>query len=233
MTLYLGKWKIMDSARVNCMTYFASMTPEDDVAESPNVDLLGRWSDVGNASGSFVCRAKNYSDVASWLYNWVPMANIDIWPICDDNTARKIILNKAGSEPAYQVDYSHVSDEPLDDENLYKITYKFFSDKKVTGNEVFANLLEEADKADAGNCRPLGRWHNLGNGSGMAIAAAKSEEDIYAWAFNWAGMCDCEIVPVLTDVQSRKIISSKPDFEQKLLKVKSSMEPPKVAIGCM
>ena len=220
MTLYLGTWKIMDPARVGCMTYFASMTPDDDKAESPGVELLGRWSVIGNASGSFVCRAEKHSDVASWLYNWVPMATIEIKPICDDNTARKIILKK---EPDYQVDYSHVNDEPEEGETLYMINYKFHQKKKLDGYKIFANLTEEQDKGDAGNCRALGRWHDIGKGSGMAIAAAKSEADIYAWAFNWTSICDCDIVPVLTDKQSRVVISSKPDFSKKLEEVKVSM----------
>lgn len=220
MTLYLGTWKIMDPARVGCMTYFASMTPDDDKAESPGVELLGRWSVIGNASGSFVCRAEKHSDVASWLYNWVPMATIEIRPICDDNTARGIILKK---EPDFQVDYSHVNDEPEEDETLYMINYKFHQDKKLDGYQAFANLTEEQDKGDSGNCRPLGRWHDIGNGSGMAIAAAKNEADIYAWAFNWTGICDCDIVPVLTDKQGRVVISSKPDFSKKLEAVKASM----------
>ena len=33
MTLYLGTWEIMDHARVPCMTYFGSMTDEDDKEE--------------------------------------------------------------------------------------------------------------------------------------------------------------------------------------------------------
>ena len=82
----------MDSKRIPCMTYFASMTEEDDKAESVGVEILGRWSDMGNASGAFVCRADNYTDVASWLYNWAPMADINVKPICDDNSARKSIL---------------------------------------------------------------------------------------------------------------------------------------------
>lgn len=229
MTLYLGTWKIMDSARVPCMTYFASMTPEDDKAESPGVELLGRWGVLGNASGAFVCRAEKQSDVASWLYNWVPMATIEIKPICDDNVARKIILKK---EPDYQVDYSTVGSEPDVGETLYMINYKFHQDKKLDGYNAFANLSEEEDKGDAGACRPLGRWHDIGEGSGMAIAAAKSEADLFAWAFNWTGICDCKVVPVLTDKQSRKLISEKPDFEFKLAEVKKSMGMEKAEVKC-
>ena len=220
MTLFLGTWKIMDSARVPCMTYFASMTPDDDLAESTGVEILGRWSNVGNATGVFVCKAEKYSDVTSWLYNWVPMATCDVKAICDDNVARKIIL---GKEPDYLVDYSHVKDEPVEDEVLYHITYQFDKSKKVEGQRLFANLTKEQDDADSGKCRPLGRWHDLGSGSGMAIAAARSEEDIYKWAFNWAEMCDCEIVPVLTDAQSRNVIKSKANYEQKLKQTMESL----------
>lgn len=216
MTLFLGTWKIMDHARVPCMTYFASMTPDDDKVESMGVELLGRWSLIGSASGAFICKAENHSDVASWLYNWAPMANIEIKPICDDNVAREIILKK---KPDFSVDYSHVNDEPAEGETLYMINYKFRKDKKLDGMNTFANLTEQQDKGDAGACRPLGRWHDLGEGCGMAIAAAKSEADLFAWAFNWTEICDCTVAPVLTDSQSRKIISSKPDFKSKLSQV--------------
>ena len=54
-------------------------------------------------------------------------------------------------------------------------------------------------------------------------AAAKSEEDLYKWAFNWTSICDCKVVPVLTDSQSRDIISAKPDFQLKLEDVQKSM----------
>lgn len=222
MTLFYGTWKIMDSERVPCMTYFASMNPEDDIKESQGVEILGRWSVMGNASGAFICRSKKHTDVEKWLYNWVPMADINIKPICDDNTARRIVL---GKEPSFSVDYSHVKDEPLEGETLYMINYRFHQDKKKTGYELFSKLTEEQDKGDAGKCRSLGRWHDLGEGSGMAIAAAKSEEDLYKWAFNWTEICDCKVVPVLTDAQARKIISEKPDFEDKLKAVKQATQP--------
>ena len=229
MTLYLLSWKIMDVARVPCMTYFGSMTPEDDARDAAGVEILGRWGEVGNASGTCICRAQKYTDVANWAYNWVPMATIDVKPICDDNVARKIVL---GKEPDYMVSYEHVSDEPQEGETLYQITYKFHESKKVEGYKQFAGLTKEQDEGDAGDCRPLGRWHLIGEGSGMAIAAAKSEADLYKWAFNWTGICDCVVVPVLTDAQCRKVITGKPDFQEKLQEVKVSMGMVKKSSTC-
>ena len=78
MTLFLLTWKIMDAARVPCMTYFGSMTEEDDKADAVGVEILGRWGEVGNAKGTCICRAEKYTDVANWAYNWVPMATIDV-----------------------------------------------------------------------------------------------------------------------------------------------------------
>jgi len=220
--LYLGTWEIFDNSRVACMTYFASMTPEDDEKESQGVKLIGRWSDAGTGSGTFICEADNYESIAAWLYNWSSMANITIKPICDDNTAREILLGKT---PEYVVEYDNVDAEPSDAEVIFAINYKFLEDKKLDGQKAFAGLSKEQDDADSGDCEPLGRWHDLGTGSGYAVALAKSEKDIYAWANNWAGLCNCEIKPVLTDKQARKMISSKPDFDAKLTVVKASMAP--------
>ncbi len=220
MTLFYGTWKIMDHMRVPCMTYFASMTREDDLNELKGVELLGRWSDLGTASGSCIFRANNYMDAASWLYNWVPMATCQVKPICDDNTARKIILK---AEPTYTVDYSGVGSEPNEGETLFLINYKFNTQSRVDGNNLFANLSKEQDDGDSGNCRPLGRWHDLGNGTGVAVAAATSEEDVYKWAFNWASMCECTVTPVLTDNQCRSVIRSKEDFGERMAQVQASM----------
>lgn len=221
MTLFYGTWKIMDNARVPCMTYFASMTQEDDQRESYGVDILGRWSDVGTASGHLICRAESYDNVVSWIYNWVPMATCTVKPICDDNVAREIVL---GAPPSYMVDYSSVGDQALDGETMYAITYKFYADKRVQGANTFARLTAEQDSTDSGRCRPLGRWHDLGNGSGFAIACARNEHDIYKWANNWAEMCECKIVPVLTDDRARVVIRSKADFSKKLKDVQKTMK---------
>lgn len=219
MTLFLGTWKVMDEKRVPCMTYFGSMTKEDDEKESSGVELLGRWSNMCNATGACIFRAKNYKDAASWLYNWVPMATCNVKPICDDNSARRVILKR---EPDYLVDYSHVNDEPEEGETLYLINYKFNKESRLKGNETFAKLTKEQDEGDSGNCRPLGRWHDLGNGSGVAVAAAKNEEDLYSWAFNWASMCECTVEPVLTDTQAREVVRSKPNYEELLKSLSNS-----------
>lgn len=219
-TTYICSWKIMDTMKVPCMTYFGSMTKDDDLKEAGPVEMLGRWSDVGNGSGHCVCRAANYSDVSNWLYNWAPMCNMTIRVMCDDNVARKIISKE---EPSWKVQYN-LGYEPQEGESIYAIEYTFAKDKKMDGYKVFAGLTEEQDKADAGNCTSLGRYHDLGTGCGLAIAAARSEADLFAWAFNWADMCECKITPVLTDLQARKVISEKPDFQKKLDAVRMQME---------
>lgn len=221
MPLYFLEYKILDNARSDCMTYFGSMSAEDDAADTgENIELLGRWSTVGEASGYCVCRATDAKALNNWLYNWVNMATIKVWPVLDDNQARKII---SGAEPSYTVDYSSLNTEPGKGESLYFIKYKFHTEKRVEGNKLFASLTQEQDLADAGNNKCLGRYHDLGLGSGFAICSSRSEEDLFKWAFNWSSMCDCEIKPVVHDNECRAVIQAKPDFEKKLAALQAKM----------
>ena len=216
MPTFFCEYKILDGSRDDCMTFFGGMTPEDDLRDlGGKVKLLGRWSTVGEASGFCVCEAPTAKDLSSWLYNWIKQADIKVVPILNDNQARRIILAKDGKEPEFEVDYSHVGDEAGEGESLYFIKYKFHDGKRMDGYQAFANMSEKEDQQDAGNNRPLGRWHNLGLGSGIAICSSSSEEDLYKWAFNWASMCDCEVVPVVNDRECREVIKSKPDFAKK------------------
>ena len=94
------------------------MTPNDDKNDAQGVEILGRWGEVGNAQGSCICRAENYTDVASWAYNWVPMATCPVKPVCDDNVARRIILGKEGSKikeigPASRIDLEKIFNKKI------------------------------------------------------------------------------------------------------------------------
>lgn len=221
MPLFYCEYEILDHTRSDCMTFFGSMTDEDDKKEmGEHITLHGRWSTVGEARGCCIATAKNGQVLTDWLYNWLPMATCTVWPMVDDNDAREIILKQ---KPTYTVDYSHVGDEPKEDETLFWIKYKFRPEHRMKGHKAFAGMSAKDDAKDAGNNRPLGRWHDLGRGCGVAIAASKSSKDVYQWAYNWAEMCSCEIKPVVTDKQCRAVISGKPDFQKKLTKLMAKM----------
>jgi len=212
MHTFYCEYEILDHARDDCMTFFGGMTPADDAKELGKVKLLGRWSTAGEGRGFCIAQARDAKEVQDWLFTWVSMANIKVYPILDDNEARRIIL---GKQPSYQVDYSRSNSVALPGETLYFINYKFQEGKRMEGFAAFANLTEKEDQQDAGNNTCFGRWHNLGTGSGVAICSSPSVEDVYTWAFHWAAICDCEITPVTTDAECRDVIKGKPDFPQK------------------
>lgn len=214
MTLFYAEWEIMGSCIDDCTTYFSSMDEAADKKDAgPNCELIGRWSNLGSSTGCCISRCKTSEDLSKWFFNWNTMAKIKTYPILDDNQAREIIL---GEKPSFTVPYLNVGDEPKEGESLYVVKYKFQDGKRMEGHKAFAGMTEEQDKADSGNNRVLGRYHNLGNGSGICICGSTSEMDLYKWAFNWAGMCDISITPVVTDKQARKIGRSAPGYQQKL-----------------
>ena len=225
MPVYLLKYCINESSRSDCMTLFGGMTKDDDARDmGSNIKMLGRWSTLGSSSGFCICDSPSASELHNWLLNWSTMATIDCYPVVDDNCAREIIL---GSEPSFKVDYSKVGNPAKEGESLYFIEYKFMDSKLSEGYELFANMSEEDDLRDSGLNTCYGRWHNLGNGTGVAVCSSKSEKDLYSWAFKWNCLCSCVVHPVVNDDECRKNIKSKPDFESKHAQLLSKISPKK------
>jgi len=215
MPLFYCEYSILDHARTDWMTYFGSMTTDDDARDlGGKIELLGRWSTVGEATGCCVCRSPDAKALNEWLYNWVHMTTCVVWPVLDDNQARKIILHSIAERPTYRISYNSVNAVPSQGESLYWIKYKFKNGYNVKGLHMFANLSREENN-DIGRNKCLGRWHNISMGSGIIICLSKSEEDLFGWTFKWVHICDWEIKPVVHDTEWRAVIREKPDFAKK------------------
>ena len=183
MPLFVMNWKIYAGNKDDVFTLYASMTPESDAKDAGNCKILGRWSDAGTGSGFCIFTAPTGADVQAWVANWAPMADINVTPILDDDMAREVILGQKPTwlnAPNYCPAY-----EAADGETIYGIKYKFLTDKKMDGFKAFAGMTEEQSKAEPGPCKFIGRWHNLVNGSGFAVAASKTEIDMFKWGFAW------------------------------------------------
>ncbi len=218
LTTFLCEYNILPqkSTRDVCITLFGGMTHEDDLKELGNVKLLGRWSCVGEARGFCIAQATNVVEMQRWLNAWVKMADIKVWPCLDDNQQRELIL---GSSPSYSVTYDHVSDAPREGESLYFINYKFNDGCQEEGFKTFANMTQEMDTADSGNCTSYGRWHIPSEARGVAIASSPTAFDIYKWAYNWNKLCECNITPVTRDQDTRSIIRNGLGYESKHAKL--------------
>lgn len=214
MPTFYCEYKILpnQATRDACMTYFGGMTENDDDRELGEVNLLGRWSTVGEARGFCIAEAVNATAIARWLNGWISMASIYTVPVLDDNQQRALIL---GEEPSYTVSYDMVHAEAKAGESLYFIKYTFKCGKEAEGFKAFASMTEEQDTADSGECTSYGRWHVPTEGCGYAICSAPSAEAVYKWGYNWVGLCKCEIQAVTGDKITREIIQSQPGFQEK------------------
>lgn len=213
MPLFYCEYTILDHTRFDYTAYFGGMTAADDQSDQgENVVLLGRWSTVGESSGCSVCVARDAKALNDWLYNWNHLATCVVWPILDDNHFRTLLLAREGMRPEYQISYNEVNREPAPGESLYWIKFKFHDGKRLYGQMAFASMSEEEYLDDVGDNVCLGRWHNLGLGSGVAICLSRSESDLYKWALNWCNICDWEIKPVVHDNEYRDVIRNKPTF---------------------
>lgn len=214
MPLFYLKYQITEdtAARAQCIATFGAMGEDDDARDAGDkVRILGRWNTVGKSAGYCICDAVDAAALHAWLLNWATVATIEAFPVVDDNAARRIILGT--DEPPFLVDYDAVGHGAKDSESLYVIEYQFQAGKRGEGHAAFAGMTAEQDRADAGANTCYGRWHDLGRGSGVAVCSSPSEVALHTWAHHWTAMCDCTIVPVVTDAECRANIRSKPQFQ--------------------
>ena len=78
----------------------------------------------------------------------------------------------------------------------------------------FAAMTPEEDEALMGdNLKLVGRWHNLVNGSGVAIFETDDIKAITAYAMGWNQFMDLDISPVVDDETGREIGKNLPKEE--------------------
>jgi hypothetical protein len=117
-----------------------------------------------------------------------------------------------------------LDDDPRDGESLYIVYWKAHPEHKLKIYEAFAGMTEEDETKDRENCRYLGRFHDMCDGTGFTVAAAKSEIDLYKWAYHWAGNMDFKCVPVVKDKTAQEIIKKKDGYDAKLASLLERMK---------
>jgi hypothetical protein len=89
---FLITWRVHADKRVDALTTFAKMTPDDDTADSgPDVSVIGRWHNVGEGTGVVVCESDSADAVYRWALNWAPVLDLTVEPVLDDAEARAVI----------------------------------------------------------------------------------------------------------------------------------------------
>jgi hypothetical protein len=180
--IFVATWTIFESKRSSTGTMFASMDVEADKKDAGNCKMLGRWMNLCEMSGCIVMDAPSAEDAYKWLFNWTEDAcHVILRPMLDDNQAREIVL---GAPPAFVVKSDSIGMEAPAGHSLFLIHGIMHPDKKDACYNAFANLTEEQDKADPGNCKVLCRYHDLGKGEIYCVAAAKHDTavvDLQKW----------------------------------------------------
>ena len=88
----------------------------------------------------------------------------------------------------------------------FMVTYSIHPDKRHQALQAFSQMTQADDQADLGeNITFIGRWHNLGGGTGIAIVETNDARALARWAVNWNHIMDLEVQPVIDDAEARAI----------------------------
>lgn len=66
-------------------------------------------------------------------------------------------------------------------------------------------MTPEDDRADLGDVKLIGRWHDLVAFEGAAICEAEDAGAVARWILNWNHVIDCDVSPVLDDEEARAV----------------------------
>ena len=76
----------------------------------------------------------------------------------------------------------------------------------VTRNPATERFLKTGGRPPEG-VKMLGRWHDVGRISGIAIAEADDATLIAKWALEWNDLFEFQIRPVMTDEQAGPLLA--------------------------
>ena len=73
----------------------------------------------------------------------------------------------------------------------------------------FAKMSDADDAADHPSVTRIGRWHDLTAGQGVLICESDDLLAVQSWTFNWNGVLDIEIRPVVDDNEAKTMLRTK------------------------
>ena len=88
----------------------------------------------------------------------------------------------------------------------FMVTWRLHPDKREAALDGFARMTADDDKKDMGDkIKLIGRWHDLSEGTGVAICESDDPLAIATWALHWNAVLDLQTRMVLDDEEARSV----------------------------
>lgn len=221
MVIFMATHDTFPEYRSMCAAACGAMTKEMEKEDCGDCEILGQWLSVVDNKGFVVFRAPDSKAAGSWAQNWVDICNCTVKPVVDDNQLRKIILGEDETPSFHATFYDKIGDEAPAGHSLFVIDWKFDINQRAEAFAAFGAMTEKDHQEDRGDVVLMGRYHSVGDCTGMVVCAAKSEYDLNKWAYNWCRMADIHITPVMSETEAKSMVKSKPNFAKNLAKAKA------------
>ena len=86
----------------------------------------------------------------------------------------------------------------------FMVYWRVQDDKRHEALKNFSGMTDKEAKAEFGNLKVIGRWHDLIGFTGVAIVETDDVNDLNSWLIQWNDGIDIETIPVLDDKETRK-----------------------------
>jgi hypothetical protein len=91
----------------------------------------------------------------------------------------------------------------------FMLTWRLHTAQRQNALAAFSKMTADDEAADLGGIQLIGRWHNIAEGTGVAIYESDDPIAMANWALNWNPILDCVVAPVLDDAETRAVGKSR------------------------
>lgn len=81
---FMVTWRVHPDKRVEVMTRWAGLTPQQRADLGPGLRLIGRWHNVAEYTGAAIVETDDAAALSRYLGQWNPVMDLDIGPVLDD-----------------------------------------------------------------------------------------------------------------------------------------------------
>ena len=87
----------------------------------------------------------------------------------------------------------------------FLVTWRVHDEQRHEVLKAFSEMSAEDEKADLGDVKLIGRWHDVVSFTGAAICESDDASAVGNWLLNWNHVLDAEVTPVLDDEETRAV----------------------------
>lgn len=87
---FMVNWRVHPDKRLEIVSLWCSMSPEERADTGPGVKMIGRWHNEAAFTGVAILETDDAKALSAYLLQWNHLMDLDVAPVLDDEEAAAV-----------------------------------------------------------------------------------------------------------------------------------------------